>query len=795
LDSDLLKQLPDAPQWAVLTGLLGKCLILGGILLFVACIVLWLLQPKRPGLAKAANITFIGGSLTILGAMACLITLFAQNQFEYLVVFSHSDILNPLKYKLASVWAAQQGSFLLWGCGSAIFGLLALRGTGLYRRWYSVTYSVFLGCLCGILAFDSPFQYLKIALLNGVAKVPHTGQGLTPSLQNYWMVIHPPTIFMGFGSLTIMFALSVAAMLTGNVSEWVKIARPWALVTISVLGVGVCMGGMWAYETLGWGGFWAWDPVENMSIVPWLFTVAFVHGIIVQVTKKRWIGSNLILGGIPFLTFVYGTLLTRSGLLDKVSNHSFAEMDKVSLILLVSLLIVVTVAFIALYIARGIKLAKQSAEEQDAPGYDREGMYRVGVLLVSLMAICISMGLSWPWWCALLTGNGRAIEERQYHLVIVWFFVPTLLLMGLAPFVAWRKMGAKDIFNRIVSVLSVTAGLTGFSLVAIQNPKIGVHLPPGATVAMPFHYKMLLMPWMAILMFVCIFTSVANIWRVAEIFKRSKLGIGGFISHLGVAMLMAGLIISRGFEEKESDVVVPGGGPTKILGYSIAFDKLENKSLTDRDGKALFAIEGPDGQHFEADPGLYYYPGDDGAMTAMVWPYIQRHLAHDFYMAMSKPEIYAWQTPLDFQPGQTRIIKSASDEDPNDPGMTVTYKKFVMQGPAGSVGTTFGALLHINDRGREYDVTPTFQIGEDGPKRDMPQVGSSYRIAMLNMEASDHSVNLQLLFSPPLYPIMLFYKPMTILVWIGTGIMALGGLISAFARRFRKSASPRPFGS
>jgi len=338
-------------------------------------------------------------------------------------------------------------------------------------------------------------------------------------------------------------------------------------------------------------------------------------------------------------------------------------------------------------------------------------------------------------------------------------------------------------------VLSVTAGLTGFALVAIQNPTIGVHLPPGTYVAMLFRYKMLLMPWMAILIFVCVFTAVANIWRIAEIFKRSKMGIGGFVAHIGIAVLMSGLIISRGFEQKDSAIVIPGEGPTRILDYQIAFDKLQQKSISDRDGKAVFSVTGPNGQHFLATPGLYYYQGDDGSPTAMVWPFVQKYFAHDFYMAMAKPQIYAWDPPLDFKEGQTRDVEPADEDDPFR-GMVVTYKKFVMNGSPGAVGTSFGAQLHIHDPSGDYDITPTLKIADGPPERDLPAIGRTYRMAMISMDASDRSVKLQLLFSPPLYPIVLFYKPMTILVWLGTGIMTLGGLLSAFARRNKKIPTP-----
>ncbi len=791
MNQELIQQLPNAPQWALFAGTAGKWFINGGIGLFVASLILWLLQGKFSRLSKPSSIVFLAGCVSILASMACLLSLFINDQFEYKYVIFHGDRTTDLKYKIAGVWTAQEGSFLLWACTAALFGILAFKSAGQFRRWYSISFSVFLASLCGILAYESPFNLLDGVTLNGIVKIPHGGQGMTPSLQNYWVVIHPPTIFMGFGSLTVMFALSVAAMMNGNATDWVKIARPWTLLSVAILGLGLCMGGMWAYETQGWGGFWAWDPVENVSFVPWLFTVALAHGIIVQVTKKRWIRTNLILGGVPFLTFVYGTFLTRSGLLDKLSVHSFAEMNRSALVILEVFLAAITVAFILVYLIKGHRLGKQNAPLLDEPGVDRESTYRAGVLLISLMATGIGIGMSWPWFSALRTGTGSAIEEKQYHPVVVWFFIPIMILMAIAPFVTWKKEGVKTIFHRLMNVLSISAGVTGFALVAIQNPKIGVHMPVGSVVAMPFHTVMPLLPWMAVLLFACVFTIVSNLWRAVEMFKRSKLGIGGFVAHFGLAVLMTGLVISRGFEQKDSGVVDPGAGSTKILDYKIAFKGLHQKTPEDRDGYVEFSVEGPDGQKFTATPGLYYYPGDDGAPTAMVWPYVDRYVAHDFYMAMNKPVIYAWEKPLEFTEGQTRIIKPPIEEDNGDAGMTVTYKKFVMQGAAGSVGTSFGAQLHITDGGQEYDVTPSMKIAEGGPQHDLPAVGRSYRMAMLGMDPATKSVQLQLLFSPPLYPIILFYKPMTILVWLGTGIMTLGGLMSAFSRRFR-TKSPEP---
>ena len=332
--------------------------------------------------------------------------------------------------------------------------------------------------------------------------------------------------------------------------------------------------------------------------------------------------------------------------------------------------------------------------------------------------------------------------------------------------------------------MSTTAGLTGFALVAIQNPSIGVHMAPGTSVRMPFGFRMGLMPWMAVLIFVCFFTIVANSWRIADLFKRAKMSLGGFVAHIGLAVLMTCLVLSRGFELTDRGVVDPAMGESTIMGYKIAFSRIDQKSMDDREGKVWFHITAPDGHKFDASPGLYYYPGDDGAPTAMVWPYIDKNISHDFYMAMAQPDVYAWQTPEQFHEGETRTVK-------NDMigSLDVTYKKFIRKGEAGMAGTTFGAELHIVDGNKSYDITPTLSINSDGsPDHGLPQVGTMYRMAMLGMDPADRSVTLQLMFSPPLYPIVLFYKPMTILVWIGTGILTIGGFMAAFSRRFKKSS-------
>ncbi len=770
--------IPQAPEWALLAGTLGKACIWSAIGFFAICAVFWVLRTKSALVELPAKIAFTLGSLCLFGAFGVLATLFVQNQFEYQYIFEHGDATTELKYKIAGVWTAQQGSFLLWACTSALFGLLAMRGTGPYRRWFSIVYATFLGTLAAILAYETPFNLIPALQAHGKTFMLATGQGMTPSLQNYWVVIHPPTIFSGFGSLTVFFAYAVSAMLTKGQTDWVQRLRPWVLVSTAILGLGICMGGLWAYETLNWGGFWGWDPVENASFIPWLFTIVLAHGILVQVTRGAWVKSNLLLAGLPFLTFVYGTFLTRSGLLDNVSNHSFAEMDRHALVVLRWFMILAAIGFVALWVWASPAVVRETKKPEALPaGPNREAFYRFGMMLVSMIAVVITAGMSWPVITALRGGQGSRVEEGLYHQALVWFFVPAMVVMAIAPFVSWRAMSWKELGNRVSNVLCVSIGLTGFLQLALMNANYGVHAAAGSTVAGPFKTHLSLPFWMMVLCFCCVFVIVANVWRIVEIMRRSPLGIGGFIAHLGLALLLGGLIISRGYEQKER-IFVRDGSPAVALGYLVSYKGRTNLNDFDRNGRVFFTVKGPDGDEFDASPGLYSYGSKDDPKS-MVWPSIEHYPSHDIYVAMAPPILEAWDKPITLVPG----------EKVNQSGTTIEYIRPTRHGEPGTLGVKFGAEVKLtvtDDDGtvHEYEGEPAVQLTENGLAPSLARIGPDYLIAMIGgMNAADRSVTLDLLFSPPVYGIDFFYKPLTALVWIGMFVMTCGGLMSAYARR------------
>jgi len=815
--TDLALQSP--PEWSLWVGSLGRFFVWLGIGFYLLSFVGWLLAAKNEKLKKVGAWAFTAGSLSLFATFGCLAVLFSNNRFEFEYVWGHADKFNTLPYRIAGIWSGQEGSFMLWGVCSAVFGLLALRSTGEYRRWFTIPYALFLGGICAILAYESPYG---LNMVDGKVVVPPDGVGLSPALQNYWVTIHPPTIFLGFGSLTVLFAFAIAAMATKNFDLWAAKVRPWSILSLTLVGLGLCMGGFWAYETLGWGGFWMWDPVENTSFVPWCLNAALVHGLIVQITKGKWHVSNLLFGALPFLAFMYGTFLTRSGFLSETSVHSFAQMDNNALWVLIGMGGMAILGFFVLWIRSMMFLRAQQVAVEAPQGLHREGFYRAGNLVLTLFAVATGFGMSVPMIQGLMGQEAKVVQEGLYHKVIAWPFFPLMLLMAAAPFANWRGVGFKAISGKLYGSFCITIGLLGSIMLLISRTDVRNRIDLTTKVPMPFNLQIEILPWMMILLGMCLFTIVANIWRIAEMVKRSKTSLPAFLSHMGVATVLAGLILSRGFEKKEQ-LIVQEGRPVSALGYQISLagstiyqpsvmtmkkadreamekDVREGMSphdashkysipekdielhtkgdLMNRNNKVVFNLKGPDGE-FQVRPGLYYMKGNDGENRPMVWPHIERNPFHDVYFTLHPMELNASEVTT-LQPGQTGKFDR----------FEIKYEKMTREGDTGQVGTTFGAKLTLSTGPHSIQIEPKMKMTEAGVDQIPAMIGDEYFMTMQGMDASTGAAHLQLHFLRPLYPVEIFYKPMTILVWGGTGILTLAGLWAAWVRRRAAVVAP-----
>ncbi len=750
---------------------LGRGLVFAALIFMVLTMLGNLLSGKFAKLEKFSKWTFGLGCFTLFGAFGTLGYLIFTEQYQFTYVFRHTDRSLEAPYKVAAIWAGQEGSFLLWATSCAIFGLWAAARAAQFRRWFTFAYAGFLACLAGILSYESPF---KVELIEG-KYLPPDGSGMTPALINYWITIHPPVIFLGFGMLTVLYAFAVSALLGKSTDNWAALIRPWVISSATLLGVGLCMGGLWAYETLGWGGFWAWDPVENTSFVPWLWTVMLIHGLFVQVARNKWAGLNIFLAATSLITFVYGTFLTRSGVYGDQSVHSFAQMDPQAEKILVWILGVFAGGFAVLYLTR-LKWLKSLAP---APGASEEGVlnretsYSATIILLMGLAIGAGIGMSVPLINTLQGQAPKAVEEAVYNRTLVYLFIPTVIAMAIGPYLSWKNGTWKSLTSKIANALTLSflalAGLIFWLKFGVSN---AYKLPPDDSVFAPIVGSIRTVPWILTLSFLCLFGIAANFLRLVQLGKRSKGGIGGLVTHIGVIVIMLGLILSRGLQQKVQ-TVVQAGTPGVALGYLIELQSTQGKNFMKRGNTVDFKFKGPDGEGFLVKPELYYTIDNKGEPKGTIHPSIQLNPTHDIYVA-----VY----PMAFDAGDPVTLKPGETKEPFE-GMKIAYKGLIREGEAGMTGTKFLADLEITTEEGTFPAKPGMQLNGGAPPSYLSSDLPRFTATMEKMDAKDKSVTIQLFYKDPLYPLDVYYKPFTILVWLGTGIMLIGGFWAAWYRR------------
>jgi cytochrome c-type biogenesis protein CcmF len=312
---------------------------------------------------KMARMGFIVHCVSVFAIFTILFIIIQQHLFEYHYAWQHSSTDLPLRYMVSCFWEGQEGSFLLWMIWHVVLGFV-LMGTS--KKWESpvmaimalaqvMLTSMLLGIEIGEFKIGSnPFTLLRDAVEAPIFSQPdylafiEDGNGLNPLLQNYWMVIHPPTLFLGFAASIVPFAFAVSGLWNRNYSEWIKPALPWTLFAVMVLGTGIIMGAFWAYESLTFGGYWAWDPVENASLIPWLILIASAHVMLIYQKTGKALYASVILSIFSFLLVLYATFLTRSGVLGDTSVHSFTDLGMSGQLLLFLLLFIWLPAHLAI---------------------------------------------------------------------------------------------------------------------------------------------------------------------------------------------------------------------------------------------------------------------------------------------------------------------------------------------------------------------------------------------------------------------------------------------------------------
>ena len=392
----------------------------------------------------------------VLGAISicALAWLFVTDDYRLQYVWQYSNHDMTWWYKITAIWGGMDGSMLLWAFLLGVGGAILARRAGDYppslMPWtFAIYNSASLFFFTVVVFMTNPFTYLI-----GADSIPPDGNGLNPLLQNTFMAIHPPIMYLGFTLFALPFAFCMGALLSGQVTEeWLKLTRRYSVVAWIFLTTGIVLGGFWAYIELGWGGFWAWDPVENSSFHPWLTGTAFLHGAIVQERKKILRMWNVWLISITYTLTVFGTFLTRSGIVQSV--HAFASTDIGWIFMLyLALLILGTLVLTVVYRKR---LAPESMLESL---FCRETAIFMGNLV--LLSICFSVvwGVMFPVLSEGIAGSKQTVSAPFFNAVTIPQFFILLALMGMGPLIAWRRANVQSVLRTFMAPFLVAVVAT-----------------------------------------------------------------------------------------------------------------------------------------------------------------------------------------------------------------------------------------------------------------------------------------------------------------------------------------------
>jgi cytochrome c-type biogenesis protein CcmF len=493
---------------------------------------------ERLSWKKLARASFYIHSICVVSVVTLIFYLIHSHRFEYYYVWQHSSMILPVKYMWACFWEGQEGSFLLWTFWHIVLGIVLLRSSG---KWESPVMAVVmmvqvflcsmvLGIEYGSLKIGSnPFILLRnhpdfaglpfIQMPDYLSKIKD-GRGLNPLLQNYWMVIHPPTLFLGFASTLIPFAYGMAGLLKKDAGGWVRPALPWTFFSVMILGTGILMGGAWAYEALSFGGFWAWYPVENASFVPWLTLVAGSHVMLIYKKNGRALLSSLLLVTFTFVLVLYSTFLTRSGILGDTSVHAFTDLGMTGQLII----------YMAFFIVLSVWLIIRNRKSVISPSEDehllsREFWMFIGTLVLVISAVQITFTTSLPV-VNKMFGSNLAPPADLIGFYNSWQIpIATIiaLLMAVGQFFKFKKSDPADLRRKL---------LPSFILSAIA--------------AVLIHLALDFARWQyVVLLFCALFAFAANADYLLRIVKGKTNHSGASIAHMGIAFIMLGALISN----------------------------------------------------------------------------------------------------------------------------------------------------------------------------------------------------------------------------------------------------------
>src|SRR6266852_6072936 len=436
-----------------------------GLALYAALAGFWAARTSRRRLADSAGNALLAALGATAVAAAVLVSALIRHDFSFTYVADHTSTELPLGYSISAFWGGQEGSLLLWLLVLTAYGAAAV----LINRRRAPDLVAWSVPVLGAVSVFFAFMLVAVSSPFATQTAPAEGAGLNPSLQNPYMLAHPPLLYLGYVGLTIPFAFAMGALLSRRTDErWIVATRRWTLAAWAFLGVGQLLGAHWAYVEIGWGGYYAWDPVENAALMPWLAATAFLHSVMIQEKRGMLKVWNVLLIVLAFGLALFGTFLTRSGIIQSI--HSFPQSSIGPWFL--GFICLIVAGSLALVFARLPLLRTKTRLESLV---SREATFLYNNLLLVALALTILWGVVYPILSEVVTGQASTVSKPYYNFFLHAFGLPLLLLMGIGPLVAWRRASLRALGRTFLWPLSA-ALVAGSALLAAGagSSRIGV---------------------------------------------------------------------------------------------------------------------------------------------------------------------------------------------------------------------------------------------------------------------------------------------------------------------------------
>jgi cytochrome c-type biogenesis protein CcmF len=771
----------------------GQILILLALTFnIVSGIAYWMAARGRESFESLAKRAYLSLTLTTTLAVAYLFYLLFTHNFAIRYVHDYSSRSLEFFYVMSAFWGGQEGTYLLWLFFSVLLGFYIIKYGGPYRNYAMAVFSSVNLFLLAIMVKLSPFALLGYPVTDGA--------GLNPLLQDPWMVIHPPVMFVGYAMVGVPFAIVMGALLKGDYSSWLQRAFPWVAAAALFLAAGNILGGYWAYITLGWGGFWAWDPVENSSFIPWMASLALVHGFLIQRNSGALQRTNMLLTAFLFIFVIYGTFLTRSGVLADFSVHSFVDLGT-NVYLIVSLVFFLVMS-LALILWRAASIPTRPLNYNL---WSNEFMLFSAAVIIFLMAVVVLFWTSLPVITTYLTDDPRAANASTYNSMAL----PLALLMALLLTMVPRAGGQYQLQNWRVKLAAVAGGscvlglglfwwglgtgldfaitfavfatglgmfLTKPGMVSKLAPALAagvVTIVAGVLLGVSSYLYLLFFAAAAMAIVsqtVVIATMLPGGWRL----------IGGRLSHFGFGLMLIGILASSAFSTSEK-LLLPLDGSDTAFGMEVTYRGLAGDIMEPRNELILDITE--NGQTTELRPQLYYSPRLNGLMRR---PRIISSLTHDLYFAPEQVETPDEPEGLQLVKGDTvRVEQGLLRFD--------GFETSSHNGEGGGMRVVSRLILETEVGVDTLRPATEINVGADGQNTsmDLPAYLDEYEtqsVKLLSILADQGAVVLDWPSqgsdgSDERLALTISKKPLIALVWAGTVLIIFGSGLTYWRRR------------